>query len=351
AEAAQKYSDFLSRFPGHAYVSQVMLERGLAHKAARAYPAALQDFDAIIGKTPPTKEREVALLQKALLLGEQKDYGEMAGAFAQLIQDYPQTAAAAQANFWIGWAAYESKDYPAALPALKKARELDAKNYGDRAGLRIILAYYYLEDADEVAKQIAEHPVTNLPGEVYQWLAAKYLEAKAYAKAEKFLELLASGTLGPVSAETHLSLAQARLEQKKYAGAVEAAQKFLDSARDPLNRARGLMLQAEAELGQSHYDAAAKRADECLLLQPEGAMNAQARLLSGRILAARGDNDEAARAFMTIAVLYDDPQITPDALKRAAAAYQKAGNALEAQNALKELEKRYPDQLQKKDFE
>lgn len=348
-DAAQRYSEFLERYPKHAYVTQVTLERGLAHKSAQAYPAALRDFDAIIAMDPPVKEREMALLQKALLLGERKEYDAMAKAFAELLKAYPQTAAAAQANFWIGWSAYESKDYAAALSALTKARDLDAKNYGDRAGLRIILSHYYLEDRDAVAKEIVEHPVANLPGEVYQWLAAKYLEAKEYAKAEKFLEPLAAGTLGPVPPETYLSLAQARLEQKKFEGAVTVVKKYLETARDPASRTKGLMLQAEAEMGLNHFEAATKLVDECLLLQPEGAVNAQARLLAGRVLAASGNSDEAARAFMTIAVLYDDPKITPDALKRAAAAYKKAGNVLEAQNALKELEKRYPDQLQKKD--
>ena len=200
-----------------------------------------------------------------------------------------------------------------------------------------------------MAAEIAAHPVTNLPGEVYQWLAARYFASKDYAKAEKFLEPLASGSLGPVPAETFLTLAQARLEQKKFTTAGEAAEKFVAAARDPLNRTKGLLLQAEAELGQSHYDAAQKLVDECLLLQPEGQWNARSRLLSGRILSSRGNTDEAARMFMTIAVLYDDPEITPDALKRAMAAYQKSGNAVEAKNAQRELEKRYPDQLQKKE--
>lgn len=351
AEAVQRFSDFIQQYPKHAYLTQAYLQRALAHKAAKAYPAAMKDFDTLIEKYPESKEREMALLQKALLFGEQKDYPKMSATFAQLLADYPKTAAAAQANFWIGWAAYESKDYKAALPALEKARELDAKTYADRANLRVILSYYYLEDPDAVAKQIAEHPVANLPGEVYQWLAGKYIESKNYAKAEKFLEPLVAGTLGPVPAETYLSLAQARLEQKKYAAAGEAVKKFLEVARDPLNRTRGLLLQAETEMGQTNYDAAQKLVDECMLLQPEGQWNAQSRLLSGRILAARGNQEEAARTFMTIAVLYDDPKITPDALRRAAAAYRKAGNAMESQNALRELEKRYPGQLQKKESE
>jgi Uncharacterized protein conserved in bacteria len=66
-------------------------------------------------------------------------------------------------------------------------------------------------------------------------------------------------------------------------------------------------------------------------------------MLSGEIDFARGDYDGAARAFMTVAVLYNDSSVTPRALRRAAEAYRKANNDSEAGKALKELEQRFPD--------
>ena len=55
---------------------------------------------------------------------------------------------------------------------------------------------------------------------------------------------------------------------------------------------------------------------------PKADLNAEGRLLSAEISFARGDYDGAARAFMTVAVLYDDSSITPRALQRAANAYR-----------------------------
>ncbi len=81
-------------------------------------------------------------------------------------------------------------------------------------------------------------------------------------------------------------------------------------------------------------------AEEAMLLQPEGAVNAEARLLSGDILASKQDYNAAAKAFVTVAVLNDDDLLARKALTKAAEAYRKAGNVAEAQKTLEELRNR-----------
>ena len=78
-------------------------------------------------------------------------------------------------------------------------------------------------------------------------------------------------------------------------------------------------------------------------LQPEGRVNAEARLLAGDVQLERGNFDQAGKAFMGVALLYDDPAITPRALEKAALAYRQAGKADEADKANRELHERYPN--------
>jgi TolA-binding protein len=78
-------------------------------------------------------------------------------------------------------------------------------------------------------------------------------------------------------------------------------------------------------------------------LQPEGRVNAEARLLAGDVELERERFDEAGKAFMGVALLYDDPAITPRALQKAALAYQKAGKAEEAERVTRQLREKYPD--------
>ena len=46
---------------------------------------------------------------------------------------------------------------------------------------------------------------------------------------------------------------------------------------------------------------------------------------------------------MSVALLYDDPEITPQALAKASRAYQRAGKTDEAEKARAQLHQKYPD--------
>ena len=101
----------------------------------------------------------------------------MTATFRQLLENYPKSSAAAQANFWIrAWAAFEEKDYKGAIESLEDARKLDQAQFGERATLRIILCYYYLQDRPALTKTIADNKNVNVPVEITRWLGRKSFE-------------------------------------------------------------------------------------------------------------------------------------------------------------------------------
>jgi TolA-binding protein len=314
----------------------------LAFQQNKEYDAALKDFDSIIDAYPAAPERELALQQKALVLGQQEDYKGMTAAFRKLLEDYPKSSAGGQANFWIGWAAFEDKDYKSAIESLEAARKLDPAQYGERATLRIILCYYYLQDRPALTRTIAENKGLNVPVEITRWLGRKSFEEGDFAAAERFLLPVLKDSKN-VDPAVLIELAEAQIQLGKTREAAPVVAQYLETAREPYSRARGLQAKAGVLLGKKEFEEAEKLCDESLLLQPEGRLNAEGRLLSGEIYYARGDYDGAARAFMTVALLYDDSSVTPRALQRAADAYRKANNELEAEKALQELQQRFPD--------
>ncbi len=341
-DAAQTFSDFIVQNPDSELLPAALTQRAMALQQGKAYDASMRDFDRVIRDFPKAREREIALQQKALILGQQEKYADMAATFAQLLAEYPRSKAAAQAEYWIGWQAFEKKNYPAAVTHLRKARELDAKAFGDRATLRIVLAAFYAQDRDAVATEVEKTKTDGLPAEVLVWLGMKYFDDGNYRKAEEFLGPVAARGTGSTSPDALLALSRARLAQQKFEAAREPIRQYLAAARDPLTRARGLLASAEVSLGTGNYEDANKLVDEAMLLQPEGRYNGEARLLAGEVRMQRKDYEEAARAFMTISVLYDDPELTPKALARAAAAYRKAGNPAEAEKAMADRAQRYP---------
>lgn len=340
--AIRAYTAFAEKYPSGKLAATSVLQRGLARQKAQAHIEALADFEEVINRFQFSKEVEIALLQKALTLGQLKKYPEMAAAFQDLLKRYPNSAAAAQANFWLGWVAFENKDYKGSIDLLDKARLLDSKNYSDRATLRILLAQYQLQDRASASREADSYKGGAIPVEVAIWLAQGYLEEKKYAKAEKLLATLLQNPAA-VSPDIWILMADAKLALAKNEEASQVADKAISVAQTPTAQARAYLAKASAEIALRRAASARQAVDQALFLQPEGKLNAEARLASGEVFFLEQDYESAARAFMAVSILVDDPKITPKALRRAADAYRRVFKDAEADAALKDLAERFPN--------
>jgi TolA-binding protein len=339
---------FVKAFPDSMQMPSALTQRALANQAAKNYDAALEDLNTLLSKFPTAREREAALQQKALILGQKDDPKGMSDAFRQLLKEFPKSSVAAQANYYIGKAAFEAKDYKGAIAPLDAARQLNKDQYYNLATLRIVSAFFYLRDRPALSKEVdafaAANPEANLPPEILEWLGLEFYNEKNYAAAEKYLNLLGKiETLGNVKPDFWFYLADAETKLKNFAQAETAYEKYLQVATDPAAKAKTLLALGAAKISSHKPDEAQKIAEEIMRLQPEGRVNAEARLLAGDVQIERQNFDEAGKAFMGVALLYDDPAITPRALQKAALAYQKAGRKEEADRVAKQLRDKYPD--------
>ncbi len=343
--AAQVYTMFLDEFGDHEHEAAARLQRGMSYQKLARYDDALLDFSRLASASSKVKEREIALQQKALLQGQLNDNRGMVESFTLLLKDYPDSGASAQANYWIGWAYFEAKDYENAIPYLTAARENDKEQYFDRASLRILLSQYYTENIAGLKTEVllyqeaeAKPPV---PAEVLRYLGAKLIETNQLADAEQFLQFAANA--GGLDKETLLSLARVQIQQGNFVEAQKSVREALKNIEEPLPKAQALVLLGRAQAGAGEIDAARKTTEEILKLQPEGRVNAEGRILLGEIEMKAGNYAEASRALMSVVVLYEDVRITPRAMDLAIAAFEKAGNSAEAQRLAGELRTRYPD--------
>jgi TolA-binding protein len=348
AQVIEAFSYFVKGFPDNPQVPSALTQRALAYQESKNYGAAIEDLNTLLAKFPAAKEREAALQQKALIFGHQENAKGMSDSFRQLLKEFPKSSVAAQANYYIGKAAFEAKDYKAALGSLDAARQLSKEQYYNLATLRIVSAHFYLKDRAALTKEVDTFLATNstarVPAEILEWLGVEYYNEKNYKAAAKYFSVLGqSESLGSVKPDFWFYLADAETKLKNFTQAELAYEKYLQVATDPAAKAKTLLALGATKIATHKPDDAQKIAEEIMSLQPEGRVNAEARLLAGDVQLERQHYDEAGKAFMGVALLYDDPAITPRALEKAALAYQKAGKKEEADRVAKQLREKYPD--------
>jgi TolA-binding protein len=230
-----------------------------------------------------------------------------------------------------------------------KARALSPDDFGEKTTLRLILCYQNLNNKPQAAKEIdafiqKDPEKTSMVLDVCRWLGSEYYKTNDYANAAKYLTLFAKNTdPSKVDRDIWLNFARSLNEVKNYPDANSAVTHYLEQATEPPERAQGFLVLSRAQLGTKDFDGATKSAEQALGLQPEGRLNADARMMIGDIESARGNYENAARSYMSVALLYEDPDVTPRALEHAYEAFQKAGNEPQAAKTLSELKSRYPN--------
>jgi TolA-binding protein len=123
--AVEAFIYFIQAFPDNAQTPSALAQRALAYQQDKNYDVAIADLNTIVTKYPQAREREAALQQKALIQGQQGNAKGMSDTFRQLLKEFPKSAAAGQAQYYIGKSVLEAKDYKAAITALNAARQLD----------------------------------------------------------------------------------------------------------------------------------------------------------------------------------------------------------------------------------
>lgn len=344
----EAFSYFLATFPDNPQIPSALTQRALAYEETKNFDAALGDLNMLVTKFPKAREREAALQQKALILGEQGNNAAMADAFRQLLKEFPKSPIAAQANYYIGKAAFELKDYKGALTPLDTARRLNKEQYFTLATVRIISSFFYLKDRASLTREIdnflAADPKARVPADILEWVGIQFYNEKNFPAAERYLALATQNeNAGPVKPDTWFYLADTETKLNKFNEAENAYQRYIAVANDPAAKAKALLALGQTKIAAHKPDDAQKIADEIMQLQPEGRVNAEARLLAGDVQIERQHFDDAGKAYMAVALLNDDPSIAGRALQKAAAAYTKAGKKDEADRVTKQLRDKYPN--------
>ena len=358
----------------------------LSERDPEAGAEALREF---ASRVPEDPRSPVALRQAGVLLVEKGQLEQAAALWDQALRTYPDMADAAEMMYQTALLEMRAGKSEAAIRRLRAYRELDPKpdRLGesafwlgmlleqaeadgtelllreamnantvsparrDRARLRLGMLLQRQErpaDAVEILLPLLGTEGSALIGDALLiWMLrgsrALGLDDELRAIAD---EMVQEARPASMQALGYFSLGSLAEGENAWEAAIEHWQRGLalnDTSVDALEArvalARGFLRLGRVDDADPQLEQAARMASE--VDRPD--LHGEALMGLGDVHAARGEWREAARLYMSMAVLYDDPARSPRALHAGAEALARSGQEGAASRARRELRQRYPE--------
>ncbi|MCH8526454.1 MAG: tetratricopeptide repeat protein [Kiritimatiellae bacterium] len=349
--AAQALTEFAADYPAdsRAFSSlraagTLWAEQGQPNAARRAWRLALEQHPG----NPNRMEVEFSL---ALLELREGDSLAARTLFEALLEREPEGPKSTLSAYWLAVLAADNRD-PDTETLLRKA--LDREQTEDhRRNLRMRLARLLESEGDpdaagvEFMALLEEPKAPGLSDTRLVWMLRRAGEREAEADVLRIAERMRESHRADSTRELgYYALAEAEMSRGNSDEAIaawRAGLEFVSGSRQSAEAAyalgRALMEADRLEDSERSLQTAMRRA----ATSEDAGLQARSMMALGDLSARREAWNEAARMYMGLAVLFEDPELSPLALRRAAAAFQRAGRNEEARRALEELSTRFPD--------
>lgn len=352
SEAAAWFQRVAQDYPKNEAAAEALKAAALANLRAGDPKAALAGWDDLLARSPTGAAAAEARLQKALVLIELKKPKDALALLDALVADAPAGASIAAAQYWRGVLLAEQEKWSAAEAALRACLAAGPEpQTASLARLRLAVALQRLQRLDEAADQLA--PLLAQPDMVadnpalIEWLIRRSFEQGDDARALEAATALAQHARE--ASWRQIGWHWAGTSQTQLGREKEALASYRKAVAEPARTREGTeaqLLLAELELKNGAHEkaeAAFTAAGEAAAGEDTLDLRARAYFGLAETAEAAGQLDKAARHFMSVAVLYDDPQWTPQSLYRASQLFGKLGKKAEQESTRRELLQRYPD--------
>lgn len=351
-QAAEVFGQLAANYPKHELAPQALFAEASCLGRAKQNEDAVAAWGRLIERYPGSKFVEESLYQKGMVEVALRRDEQARSTLGDLLKTFPATRFLAEAQFWLGVLLEEQGKLADAERAFRKA--LDSKPSPElqlKGQFRLGLVLQRQGRMDEAAKLFQMLMGTSVKmqftPELLEWMAEYYLVRNQHGQADEAADtLMARTTAEPwkqiawaIKGKAALGQGRQVMARQAFESAVAIDIKGVAAAESrlklgDLRLAAGEMAEAKAE-----YERAAGMAVADTLLSVR--VHAYAGI--AKALKAQGNLDGAARHFLSVAVLFDDPVLVPECLDEAAEAFAKVGRKDESDKVVKELLERYPD--------
>jgi TolA-binding protein len=350
-EASRYYDELAATFPKSDLAPQALYASALCLVQERMFEEAIRDWSTLVRTYPSHSLVEESLYRKAMAEIRARQDREAAATLDELLKRFPKTRYLAEARYWLGVLLAGAGKLPEAEEQLRQAAQAGpgpelTRRCEYQLAVTLQKEQKFKEAAERFQKLLGAPQEDEFSPALLEWLAGFRCENGAYKEALAAARLLIARYSEPAWQQIGWGLAgRASLGEGDRAGAQQAFSRAMEQkATTPLAAESSLRL-GELMLATNRLaDAERHFQDAARLSSDDSLLGIRVRAYHGLALAAKaaGNGQEAARYFMSVAVLFDDPELVPESLYEAAAAYRSIGNDPDSKKALDELVKRYP---------
>ena len=350
--ASRYYGMVATQFPSHALAPRALFASAYCLAKENQHEEAARDWAALVrlyGEHPLVEESLFQQAMSEMRLGKED---LTVATLKELLRRFPKSRFTAEARYWRGVLLNRSDHAADAAEELRLALAAGPSSEMEREiryalALSLQKAGKFPESATLLEAVLKTPKGADVPPDLLQWLSEYRFEEKKYAESVAAGQALA----GREGNGTWQQAGWTLVGRGLWASGNQAG------ARDAFTRAlaidAGTAFEGEAALRLGDIAYASKTYDQArdyyeraagLAMEHETlAVRANAYAGMARSFRALSQPAAAARYFMSVAVLYDDPVIVPGCLFEAAAVLHEIGRKEEARQAARELRTRYPD--------
>ena len=318
--------------------------------ASRAYQTLLEKFP----DAPPVK-REEALYQLAQNYYRLGKFDKTSETLSNLISQYPNSSYTPDALYWRGYNEETNKNYEGAISGyMKVVEKYPSSKLAPEARQRLAGIWFAQKKYENAANQFTELILgksgnITIAENVYLWVGQYWGDNK---KFEKALEIYSAYKEKFPHAKTYGILQEAKVYRKK--GDAGKAKSLYESI---ISKEDGKPYLDQILFGIGDCLVSVKKyseAESYLQKVTAGSGDIWTALATERLGDAyreQGKNEDARREYLRLAILYDDPELTPRALYNAGSLAEDLGLLDEAKSEYGEIITRYPDSPEAKKAE
>jgi TolA-binding protein len=351
-EASRYYRTLVERFPDSQLAPQALFASGLCLARENLHEDAVRDWATLLKKYPSDPRNEEALYRKAMSEIRLERDQQALESLREFQRKYRDSKYAADIYYWQGIVLKTGGKLHDAEGALRQALKSKPRSELVRdINFHLGMVLYKAERLDQAADLLQPLVATPLrdkfPPSLLEWLCEFRYEKKRFDDVLAVAKLLVEEDNRDTTRQTGFCLLGRAYQAK---GNQAEAEKAFTAALE-LPGTTGFSAEAALRLGDIKLAtgdlAPAERyfSRAATLSADDSLLGVRAKAYSGLAQTAlkRSKPEEAARYFMSVAILYEDDELVPKCLHGAAQAFRAAGREEERKRAVAELVKRYPN--------